>query len=618
MSLVLGSLFSSFMAFIVYIVWSGDGELSFRFTVLLLCVIYWIFTVISTPFMSGVNIDEPGFTAPADSAPPSSDSSADPPPESRSKCISCPRRMSANTADRHTICVSCRGFDCTIDTRCEECIDWPEEEVHSYAKMRKSLKTKGSPRRRDKPAASSPPPLAISIPSSQPDAFNLMQTQVDTLNAMVISLSETFLSRLDALQASIGSSLPQSSSRPSHRPDGCPSQPGVTTDESRKFQAMGEPSRKTGESFSYDQDIRPPRKEFAFPSAASQPREAPRTDPQPSAFVPPPPPRAEVPPQPSSSGWVPSGPPPPRSRGSRSSSESEASESESVYVSRDSALTRLAELLYEVCPNSRPLLDESRPPQCEFEGWFSQPEASPARPHFRLYPRVAEVESEVTAKAGSLARRSKPLFSILTTRFHRHAVADLPNYASSLAVNPSFSQLAGAKAVGSKRWGSISFSEMEKLERVFRSQLEMTSKFLWLLSGMLAMLKRDSFQPTDPALFNAALASASVTLSQQARSSVSCSTFMRAKRRDSLLAHTAIPVPETQRRSLTVSPGSETLLFDEEMLGVVVSQVQQSSLISSNLAMSRSLARGRGRSSSSPVVDPSPAGSSRAGRPHIQ
>ena len=28
-----------------------------------------VFTVISNPFMSGVNIDEPGFTAPAGSAP---------------------------------------------------------------------------------------------------------------------------------------------------------------------------------------------------------------------------------------------------------------------------------------------------------------------------------------------------------------------------------------------------------------------------------------------------------------------------------------------------------------------------------------------------------------------
>ena len=177
-----------------------------------------------------------------------------------------------------------------------------------------------------------------------------------------------FLSRLDALQASLGSSLPESSSRPSHRPDGGASQPGETTGESRTFQAMGEPTRKTRKSSSYAQD-RPPRQEFTFPSAASQPRDALRAHPQPSAFVPPPPLHAEVPPQPSSPGWVPSGPLPPRSCGSRSSSESEASESESVSVSRDSELTRLAELLYEVCPHSRPLLDESRPPQCEFEGW---------------------------------------------------------------------------------------------------------------------------------------------------------------------------------------------------------------------------------------------------------
>ena len=72
-----------------------------------------------------------------------------------------------------------------------------------------------------------------------------------------------------------------------------------------------------------------------------------------------------------------------------------------------------------------------------------------------------------------------------------------------------------------------------------------------------------------------------------------------------------------QRKALTVSPGSESVLFNEEILGVVVAQVQQSSLISSNLAVSRSLGRGRARSSSSsPLVDPSAPGSSRTGRPH--
>ena len=295
-----------------------------------------------------------------------------------------------------------------------------------------------------------------------------MQTQVDVLNSMMSTLSDSLFARMDALQVSLASSLPQPSSRPSHRPDAGSPQPGVTAGESRMFQALGETSRKYAENFRLDQGVRPPRQEFATPSAASQHSVAPGAAPQPSAFVPPQP-STFVPPQ------------PPRSRGSRSSSESEYSETELEFAARESSSSHLTNLIYEVCPHSRPLLDDARPPRCEFEGCFGQPEVPASRPRFRLYPRVGEVESEVTAKASSLARHSKPLSSILTTHYTRHAVADLPYYASSLAVNPSFSQLTGAKAVGSKRWGSSSFAEMEKLERLFRAQLEMTSKSLWLI-----------------------------------------------------------------------------------------------------------------------------------------
>ena len=71
----------------------------------------------------------------------------------------------------------------------------------------------------------------------------------------------------------------------------------------------------------------------------------------------PPPPGFEVPPsQPSTSGWVPSGPPPSRSApDSRTSSESEDSDTESILSSQDSASSRLADLIFEVCPESRPL-----------------------------------------------------------------------------------------------------------------------------------------------------------------------------------------------------------------------------------------------------------------------
>ena len=199
-------------------------------------------------------------------------------------------------------------------------------------------------------------------------------------------------------------------------------------------------------------------------------------------------------------------------------------------------------------------------PRCGFEAWFGKPEATASKQRFRLYPRVAEVQSEVAARSESLARRTKPLSHIIPSRARLYALADDPVFASSLPVNPSFAQLAGARAVGSRRWGSITFSEMERL---FQNQLEVTSSSLWLVSGILAMLKRDTFQPSDPPLFNSAL-------SRQARSAAAGSGFMRAKRRENLLAHTTLPVPEAQRRSLTVAPGSANALFNEGILVEVV------------------------------------------------
>ena len=399
--------------------------------------------------MSAINLDEPGFNAPAGStAPPSSDSSVEHPSEGRRKCIACPRRMSAKTADCHTICVLCRGFDCSVESRCEECIEWPEEEIRLYAKMRKSLKSKSSSKHRNKPSAS-PPPSADSVPSSQPSAIEQMQSQVDSLNLLVNSLSESLFARLDALTASIApASVPQSSNQPSQGPDAELPQPGVTTGESRMFQALGGTSQTSDANARLGKGVRAPRQEYFDPSAAPQPHAAPEPAPQPSAtFVPPqPPPRSGVPPpQLSTSGWVPSGPPP-RSCGSRSSLESEASETESEVAARDNTSARLADLIYEACPHSRSLLDDSCQPRCDFEGWFGQPECSASRPRFRLYPRVGEVESEVTARAAeALARQSKPLSQLLPSRSNRHAVADLPLYVSSLAFNPSFAQLSGGQ-----------------------------------------------------------------------------------------------------------------------------------------------------------------------------
>ena len=325
------------------------------------------------------------------------------------------------------------------------------------------------------------------------------------------------------------------------------------------------------------------------------------------------PPVFEAPPQPSTSGWVPPGPPPPWSRHDSSGSDSGASGSESVTAARDTASARLTELIYQVCPASCPLFDP-KAPRCEFEAWFGQPEASASSQLFRLYPRVAEVQEEVAALSESLARRSKPLSRIIPARARSHALADDSIFAASQPVNSAFAQLTGSKTLATKRWGSVSFSDMERL---FLNQLEVTSYSLWLMSRILAMLKKDRFQPSDPALFNSALSSVSAALSRQARSSAAGTDFIRAKRRESLLAHTTLPVPESQKCSLMTSPGTSSGLFDSGLLAEVVTQVHSSSQISSNLALSRSLRRGRPSQtpSSSPLTGPRLPSFSR-GRPY--
>ena len=497
-------------------------------------------------------------------------------------------------------------------------MEWPEEEIKLYAKYHKSLKSK------TRPKSSAPPPPATSVPSPQPSPRGDIDSRVESLSVTVATLAEFVHSKLDALTASLcHPSLTQVSSQPRLGPDVRDPHPGSTVGYHHQSQALGGPDRTPAVPFTapppVSQGVRAPSMEQAGSMSAVPPEAAPGAAPQPSeaSAIHPPPPSFEVPPsQPSTLGWVPSGPPPSRSApDSRSSPESEDSDAASNLSSRDSASSRLADLIFKVCPESRPVADATRPPRCSFEAWFGQPESASSRQRFRLYPRVAEVESEVSNRAEALARRAKPLSQVLPRRSRKYVVADDPLYGSSLPVNPSFAHLAGARAIGSKRWSSVSFSEMELLERVFRSQLEVTSSSLWLMSGILAMLKRDGFQLSDPTLFNAALSLVSAAMSRQARSAVAGSTFLRSKRRESLLSHTSVPVPEAQRKSLATSLGLSTGLFDESLLSDVVAQVQRSSLISSNLAVSHSFGRAGSRaSSSSPLVGPSTSSPPRSGR----
>ena len=61
----------------------------------------------------------------------------------RRSCPRCARRMSSLQFAKHSLCVVCRDVNCSLDTRCEECISWSLEFMLGYVKHQRSWFRKG-------------------------------------------------------------------------------------------------------------------------------------------------------------------------------------------------------------------------------------------------------------------------------------------------------------------------------------------------------------------------------------------------------------------------------------------------------------------------------------------
>ena len=62
-------------------------------------------------------------------------------------CIRCRGRMNSFSRDRYTYCCKCRGFDCGMDSKCDECMSWTKEMMEAYVKLRKSSTSKSRHRK---------------------------------------------------------------------------------------------------------------------------------------------------------------------------------------------------------------------------------------------------------------------------------------------------------------------------------------------------------------------------------------------------------------------------------------------------------------------------------------
>ena len=77
-----------------------------------------------------ISLDNPGFqlnvSDQADVPRPSSRSSSSG-ESTRRSCARCHGRMSSFSLDRHLFCIKCRGAECDVNSRCDECFSWTKE-----------------------------------------------------------------------------------------------------------------------------------------------------------------------------------------------------------------------------------------------------------------------------------------------------------------------------------------------------------------------------------------------------------------------------------------------------------------------------------------------------------
>ena len=93
-------------------------------------------------------------------------------------------------------------------------------------------------------------------------------------------------------------------------------------------------------------------------------------------------------------------------------------------------------------------------------------------------------------RAAALSRKMKPLSAILTKKNRKHSVADVPEFSTNPPVNPDFSRLTDNKTVSNKRWGSITFLEMNRMVDVWHS---VTIEASWLQSSGPSLVQRQYF-----------------------------------------------------------------------------------------------------------------------------
>ena len=384
------------------------------------------------------SLDNPGFSNSVTSvqdAPKSSGSSSASSGQPQRSCAKCPSRMSSIDRHKHLICMRCRGYECLVDLRCEECEGWSKEEMLVHEKFSKSLASKSKGRGKSSTKVTKKPASPLST-SANVDLDNRFAAQYDSMikemDDRMELLSSSLLHQIRSLFDN-----PQSNNPYSEDASAFPGQAGVQT--------VPEPPQPHDKSAS----VRSRKRLVCEGGTGAQASGLAQAQGSNVKNLP----KSKIA-QPPGFQDVPSGSGGPRGRREHRFDEDDYVDDKDSLAEAplDRAFARLVYYIYERFLHSEPQTEASSAPRCEYESYFSVADPpEPSRKFMRLYPRVSEIQVASSEHAANLSLESRPLFRILPVRRRAFSIGDDTDFCRQRFLNSDFSRICRSKSVPKSR-----------------------------------------------------------------------------------------------------------------------------------------------------------------------